>query len=95
MPAPCPVVAEGSWWDDDVLGSVFFLSVMLLITCVPTYFVKVLVQGEVRVVRFRLARIPGWLPLLALAALPTQRVYGLLGIPSVLHRSGFRTKHKL
>lgn len=92
MPAPCPVVAEGSWWDDDVLGSVFFF-----VSHAPDNVraVKVLVQGEVRVVRFRLATIPGWLPLLALAALPTQRVYGLLGIPSVLHRSGFRTKHKL
>lgn len=41
MPAPCPAVGEGSRWDDDILGSVFSLSPMLLIMCVPTYFVKV------------------------------------------------------
>lgn len=65
MPAPCPVVGEGSRRDDDILGSVFSLSPMLLIMCVPTYFVKVLVHGDVHAFRTSTRFLDGFL-LLAL-----------------------------
>lgn len=56
--APCPSVGERSWWDSDILGSVFFLSPMLLIMCVLTYFVKVLVHGDVHVCMLSLPCLP-------------------------------------
>lgn len=62
MATPCPSVGDRSWWDSDILGSVFFLSPMLLIMCVPTYFVKVLAHGDVHVFRYQLDTFPGWLP---------------------------------
>lgn len=72
--APCLQWVRGvlGRWYSWICGG--FLPPMLLITFVPTYFVKVLVHSDVYLFRYQLDTFPGFphFLLLALAALSTQ-----------------------